>query len=155
MGLSCSAQNPPKVCSGSIRHIENFKSQFIASRNVDIWLPAGYESAKKYQVVYMHDGQMLFDSTLTWNKKEWKVDETLATLMNDNKIAECIVVAIWNNGSERISEYFPNKIFDQLEESLRKKLSEKYCNGKNANGDNYLKFIVEELKPFIDQNFST
>jgi predicted alpha/beta superfamily hydrolase len=148
-------ENLPKVSSGSIQRIENFQSKFIAPRNVDVWLPEDYNSAKKYNVVYMHDGQMLFDSTLTWNKKEWKADEVFSQLIREKKIDECIVVGIWNNGSERISEYFPNKIFNQLTEATQKKLSEKYCNGKQANGDNYLKFIVSELKPYIDKNFST
>lgn len=154
ISIMCFSQNFPKVSSGTIKRIENFKSQFIAARNVDVWLPDGYDSSQKYDVVYMHDGQMLFDSTLTWNHKEWKADETFAQLIKDNKIEKCIVVAIWNNGSERISEYFPTKIFDQLNETMRKKLSEKYCNGKQANGDNYLKFLVTELKPYIDSNFS-
>lgn len=148
------ADSKPTVFAGTIQRIENFKSEYIPSRNVDIWLPDGYSNAKKYNVVYMHDGQMLFDSTKTWNKKEWKVDEVFTRLIKEKKIEECIVVAVWNNGSERISEYFPNKIFDQLEQTTRKKLSDKYCNGKSANGDNYLKFIVTELKPYIDKNFS-
>lgn len=97
-------QNLPTVFSGSVKRIENFKSQFVDARNVDIWLPDGYTASKKYNVVYMHDGQMLFDSTQTWNKKEWKVDEVFGQLINDKKIEACIVVAIWNNGSDRISE---------------------------------------------------
>src|ERR1035437_7847116 len=98
------AQTLPKVSSGSIKRIENFKSRFIASRNVDVWLPEGYNTSKKYNVVYMHDGQLLFDSLLTWNKKEWKVDEVFSQLIREKKIEECIVVGIWNNGAERISE---------------------------------------------------
>jgi len=145
----------PNVSGGKIQRIENFKSDFIPSRNVDVWLPEGYTTSKKYAVVYMHDGQMLFDSTLTWNKKEWKVDEVFSQLIKDNKTEECIVVAVWNNGADRISEYFPTKIFDLLEPVTRKKVSDKYCNGKPANGDNYLKFLVTELKPYIDKNFST
>jgi len=144
----------PNVSGGKIQRIENFKSDFIPSRNVDVWLPEGYTTSKKYAVVYMHDGQMLFDSTLTWNKKEWKVDEVFSQLIKDNKTEECIVVAVWNNGADRISEYFPTKIFDLLEPVTRKKVSDKYCNGKPANGDNYLKFLVTELKPYIDKNFS-
>jgi len=148
-------ENLPKVSSGSIKRIENFKSHFVVARNVDVWLPEDYNSAKKYNVVYMHDGQMLFDSTQTWNKKEWKVDEVFSKLIREKKIEECIVVGIWNNGAERISEYFPNKIFNQLDEKTKTKLSEKYCNGKLANGDNYLKFVITELKPYVDKNFST
>ena len=145
----------PTVSGGKIERIENFKSDFIPSRNVDVWLPEGYTTAKKYNVVYMHDGQMLFDSTQTWNKKEWKVDEVFTQLIKDNKIEECIVVAIWNNNADRISEYFPTKIFDQLEETTSEKLKMKYFNGKTALGDNYLKFLATELKPYIDKHFST
>jgi len=57
------AQKLPKVASGSIERVENFKSHFINARNVDIWLPKGYNATKKYAVLYMQDGQMLFDST--------------------------------------------------------------------------------------------
>ena len=124
------AQNLPKLASGSITRVENFKSEFVASRNVDIWIPEGYDTKKKYSVVYMHDGQMLFDSTTTWNKKEWKADETFARLLNEKKIVDCIIVGIWNTGSDRISEYLPNKIFNLLDEKSKAKISEKYLNGK-------------------------
>ncbi len=53
-------------------------------RNVDVWVPENYDRSKKYAVIYMHDGQMLFDSTITWNHQEWMVDETLTRLMNKN-----------------------------------------------------------------------
>lgn len=149
------AQNAPKVSSGSCNRMENFQSHFVAPRNVDIWLPDGYTPAKKYAVVYMHDGQMLFDTAQAWNKQEWKVDETLSKLMREQKIEDCIVVGIWNKGMERISEYFPTKIFDQLDEKTKKYVSDKYCNGKGGRGDQYLKFIFTELKPYIDKNYST
>ena len=84
------AQDLPKVSSGTVTRIENLQSQNIAPRHVDVWLPADYTPSKKYNVVYMHDGQMLFDSTLTWNKKEWQVDEVISQLINKNKIEECI-----------------------------------------------------------------
>jgi len=151
----CFGQNLPKVHSGSIVRHENFQSQFIAARNIDVWLPSGYNKSHKYSVIYMHDGQMLFDSTLTWNKKEWKADEVASQLIDSKKIESCIIVGIWNNGSERISEYFPDKIFNLLDDKTQKLLSNKYCNGKAANGDNYLKFLVTEVKPFIDKTYST
>jgi enterochelin esterase-like enzyme len=102
----------------------------------------------------MHDGQMLFDSTQTWNKKEWLADEIFSKLITENKIESCIIVAIWNT-PERITEYFPNKIFENLEPDLQKSILEKYGNGKKISSDNYLKFIVSELKPFIDKKYST
>lgn len=151
----CAGQNLPKVSFGTIVRHTNFQSANIAPRNIDVWLPEGYTPAKKYNVIYMHDGQMLFDSTQTWNKKEWKADEVISQLIAAKKIEPCIVIGIWNNGTERISEYFPNKIFDLLDEKTQKHLSEKYCNGKTANGDNYLKYLVSDIKPFIDKTYST
>ena len=75
----------PKPGSGTIRHIEGFFSDYIESRNIDIWLPDHYSSRKKYPVLYTHDGQMLFDSALTWNQKEWQVDETLTCFLRNKK----------------------------------------------------------------------
>ena len=66
---------------GQIKRIENFPSQHVATRTVDIWLPKAYSETKKYQVLYMHDGQMLFDAKTTWNKHDWGVDETIASLL--------------------------------------------------------------------------
>lgn len=152
--FTTTGQNLPKVVSGKIERIENFKSDFVAPRNIDIWLPEGYESGKDYAVVYMHDGQMLFDSTQTWNKKEWKADEVFSKLIAEKKTKQFIVVGIWNT-PDRITEYFPNKIFELLESGFQKQISEKYGNGKTANGDNYLKFITLELKSFIDKNYRT
>lgn len=149
------AQTLPSLSSGTIKRFGNFKSDYIQSRNIDVWLPDDYSDTKKYNVIYMHDGQMLFDSTQTWNHKEWKVDETVGQLTKNKQIKNCIVVAIWNTGADRISEYMPNKILDAVSEQTHKTFIEKYCNNKTVNGDNYLKFIVSELKPFIDLNFAT
>jgi len=105
------AQVPTPQQGRIVRH-ENFPSAHVTPRNVDVWLPAQYDPQKKYAVLYMQDGQMLFDSTLTWNKQEWGVDETLSQLMSENKIKDCIVVGIWNGGRSRHAEYFPQKPFD-------------------------------------------
>lgn len=154
------AQNLPTVASGKIVRIENFPSQFVAARNVDVWLPEGYTDTKKYAVVYMHDGQMLFDTATTWNKQEWGVDETLGKLMAEQKIRDCIVVGVWNSKT-RHSDYFPQKPF----ESLTKAEQETVMHGQRSNNqalfstaiqsDRYLKFLVTELKPFIDSAYST
>jgi predicted alpha/beta superfamily hydrolase len=60
---------------GILEVYENYKSVNVLPRNVGVWLPQNYSPKKKYAVLYMHDGQMLFDSTVTFNKTEWGVDE--------------------------------------------------------------------------------
>lgn len=149
------------VSSGKIDHIKKFKSAYVDARNVDIWLPNGYSKEKKYAVLYMHDGQMLFDATTTWNKQEWGVDETAALLMIKRKTIDFIVVGISNISEKRHADYFPQKPFDDL--SIKDKTFVNNTLQESARtkaifqpvSDNYLKFIVDELKPYIDKNYAT
>ena len=152
----------PLVTNGTIQRLENFPSRFVSARNVDVWLPAGYNPAKKYAVLYMHDGQMLFDSTATWNGQEWGVDETLGQLIREKRIRPCIVVGVWNAGKERHVDYFPQKPFESLPKSYRDSLIRMAQRQEGAaifsgevQSDGYLKFLVTELKPFIDSVYST
>ena len=149
------------VSSGLVERFNDFQSNFVIARNVDVWLPQDYSNDKKYAVLYMHDGQMLFDSTTTWNNQEWGVDEVVSQLLEDNKIRQTIIVGIWNTAF-RHSEYFPQKPFEKLPLELQDSLI--HLSKRNQNtalfktkviSDNYLKFIVEELKPFIDKKYST
>jgi enterochelin esterase-like enzyme len=150
-----------KVSAGTIKHFEKFNSVFVDARNVDVWLPEGYNTKTKYAVLYMHDGQMLFDTTDTWNHQEWGVDETLTQLKKTKKKKKCIVVGIWNNNKTRHSDYFPQKPFESLsiaqQDSIYKVTTTKQGTlfAVKIQSDNYLKFIVKELKPFIDSSFST
>jgi predicted alpha/beta superfamily hydrolase len=154
ISIIINAQIVPKVSSGSIKRIENFQSKYVTPRNVDIWLPDSYDSKKKYAVLYIHDGQMLFDSTSNWNKQEWGIDETVSKLITEKRIKDCIVVGIWNVSKERFADYFPEKIIKNIPEPTRTDVLTKQIMGKPS-ADNYLKFIVTELKPFIDKNYTT
>ena len=150
-----------KVTSGKAQRFANFKSQYVDARNIDVWLPDGYNSNEKYAVLYMQDGQMLFDPELTWNKQTWDIDETAGKLIAENKTQKFIVVGIWNNGKKRHAEYFPQKAFEQLSVEKQEFISNEYlAKGKidvviHPISNNYLKFIVTELKPFIDKTFAT
>jgi predicted alpha/beta superfamily hydrolase len=144
---------PAQVSTGKAVRIEKFRSAYVDARNVDIWLPKTYDGKKKHAVVYMHDGQMLFGSTNTWNKSEWRVDETLGSLMANKKINNCIVVGIWNNGDKRHEEYLPQEAVEDLPEHERKKLM--LTDTTMPASDNYLKFIVHELKPYVDSAYNT
>jgi predicted alpha/beta superfamily hydrolase len=146
----------PTPTRGSIRHFANVPSAFVQPRNVDVWLPDGYNprSRERYAVLYMHDGQMLFDSAITWNKQEWRVDETLAQLLQKKTMRKCIVIGIWNTGATRHSEYFPGKVFRTLSQEMQDTLLRAALQNK-VQSDAYLKFIVNELKPLIDSTFAT
>ena len=92
--LFCKAQDLPHVNFGTLERIENFETELIEHRKIDIWLPENFDKENKYPVVYMHDGQMLFDASETWNKTAWDVDDTFGQLIEEGKIKECIVVGI-------------------------------------------------------------
>ena len=150
------------VAAGRIERIADFSSQYVSPRHVDIWLPEAYDLSNNYPVLYMHDGQMLFDSSITWNHQEWGVDEVAGRLITSGQIRPTIIVGIWNKSSDRHSDYFPQKPFEDLQKAYRDSLLK---HGERTQGtplfatdvqsDKYLKFIVEELKPYIDTHFST
>jgi predicted alpha/beta superfamily hydrolase len=143
LGVACSV-NAQQL----IHKYLHFPSEYVSDRTIEVLLPEGYDEEKSYPVLYMHDGQMLFDSNITWNKQEWGVDEVVPALVKENRISPVIVVGILYG--TRYSEYMPAKpkeLLDPIEKP------EKF--GKKIQSDEYLKFIVEELKPFIDKKYST
>jgi predicted alpha/beta superfamily hydrolase len=150
----------PIPISGKIERIENFKSEYIAARNIDIWLPKDYSKKRKYAVLYMNDGQMLYDSAQTWNKQSWDVDDMASYLISQNKIRHCIVVGIWNGGQLRHQEYFPQKVFEQLTPTEKDTVTAQLQRAGRTKiafqpeSDKYLQFLVNELKPFIDKKYS-
>ncbi len=149
------------VSSGRIEVLENFQSKLIDARTVAVWLPDGYSTSQKYAVLYMHDGQMLFDSTTTWNKQSWNADEVAAQLQVEGKTKPFIIVGVWNNGPKRHPEYFPQKPFEHLTAIAKDTVTRQLQKAGRTKSefrpysDLYLKFLVKELKPFIDNTFST
>ena len=145
---------------GTINRIDSFPSKYVKSRTVDVWLPENYSKSKKYSVLYMHDGQMLFDATTTWNKQEWRIDEVVSKLNAENKIEDIIVVAIWNIPNLRHMDLYPKKPYQLLSKETQEKIqleakkSQFAFDETKINSDNYLNFIVKEVKPFIDKNYS-
>ncbi len=139
----------PNLASGRVVEYDNFASNNITPRDVTVWLPDNYTTKLRYDVLYMHDGQMLFDAESTWNKQEWGVDEVASALIEGGYTRPFIVVGVDNIASSRYGDYLPQGITEYLPADV--KLDETV----ELNADNYLKFLVEELKPFIDKNYST
>ena len=153
------AQPMPQVSSGRVERMANFESKHVAPRRVDVWLPEGYSAAKRYNVLYMHDGQNLFDlkvmsSSPTLSQQVWGVDVTLTRLARAGRIPDTIVVGIWNSGETRYAEYYPQKMLAYADEATRREYVEQASKGKSL-ADAYLRFIVEELKPAIDAKYAT
>jgi len=139
---------------GKLVRYDNFASEFVTPRNVDIWVPQGYGRKKKrYPVLYMHDGQNLFDPELSFAGVDWGVAKTASRLFSQEHLPEMIVVGVWNTRL-RISEYMPEKPMKEWADPRTLKRFEKTY-GAGPNSDRYLAFLVNELKPFVDTEYRT
>jgi enterochelin esterase-like enzyme len=138
---------------GRLDHYRAFPSRYADARNVTIWLPPGYDpKSPPYAVLYMHDGQNLFDPATGYGGKEWGVDEAAAKLIGEGAIRRTIVVGIWNT-PKRLREYVPAKAFDRLPARYMDRVRGLY--GGDPLSDGYLRFIVREPKPFVDRSYHT
>jgi len=132
----------------------DFPSEFVAPRTVTVWLPPDYQSEpdRRYRVIYAHDGQNLFDPKTSYIGVDWGLHEALGRLQAEGVDCGTLVVGIWNT-PKRYREYDPRKVFEEyLTRPEQIKYAWKY--GLPL-GDSYLKFIIQELKPFIDKRFRT
>jgi len=147
--------HPP---GGHLRRHEAFQSKFLEQdRDVLVWLPPGYDAGSsdgsergvtthvhdngsRYPVLYMHDGQNLFEPDTAFQKGEhWRVGETATELIENGEIEPLIIVGIYNTGDHRKNEYTPT--YDAR------------LGGGAA--DDYGRMIIEELKPLVDATYRT
>lgn len=143
---------PVHVSAGTVIDLGVVKSSYTDPRRVVVWLPAAYRPhGRKSAVLYMHDGQNLFDKATAGYGMEWEVDEHLDALINQGKVRPTIVVGIWST-PKRLQEYLPSQAFAGLPASYRDQIRAPY--GGDPLSDGYLKFLVRELKPMIDKRFN-
>lgn len=155
--FSCQESKKKQSMSDEIKHLQ-VDSEILGTRKISVYLPSSYDGKKPHQVLYMMDGQMLFDATSTWNGQEWGVDEHMSALQG--KIAPTIVVGVWNADEKRHSEYFPQAPFESLDQTKKDSLmvlkrGESPLFAEDVYSDEFLEFLVEELKPYIDLTFKT
>lgn len=143
---------PVHVSAGMVIDLGVVHSRFADPRRVVVWLPSGYRpKGPKYAVLYMHDGQNLFDKATAGYGMEWEIDEHLDALIRAKEVKPAIVVGIWST-PKRLQEYVPAKAFAGLPASYQQRVRALY--GGDPLSDGYLKFIVNELKPAIDRRFN-
>ena len=148
LAAGCARRSKGPAIVGKVDVYEGFASKYVEARSIRVWTPEGYDPAVKFDVIYMHDGQNLYDHTSTWNHQEWGVDEVLTALMAEGKVRPAIVVGIDNSQTLRFEEYYPSRIVAEAPAGL---LPEDF----KPLGDEYLRFIVEEVKPYVDSLYST
>lgn len=121
------------MITGNVNYHPSFAGKNLLPRDIIVWLSPSYDSLpdKKYPVLYMHDGQNIFDPSTSSFGVDWQIDETADSLIKANSIGEIIIVGIYNTYKRRIEYSYSDT------------------------GYFYMKFIVDELKPFIDSNYRT
>jgi len=119
--------------------MDNFYSPVLGgSRMLRVWLPPNYftDPKAKFDVLYMHDGQNCFDASTSTIGKEWRLDETLTAMIKKGEVRPMVVVAIDHGGADRINDY----TYDA-------------DNGRGGKGATYAKFLLDEVKPFVESNY--
>lgn len=141
---------PKHTLTGNIQEHRGFRSKILGNRrDVLVYLPRGYRrfGRRRYPVLYVQDGQNVFDAATSFSGVEWGVDETAQRLIRKNLIEPLIIVAIANTGEDRIHEYAPTRgVIDAT--AKRKKRSRGLAR-------QYGRFLIEELKPYIDRKYRT
>ena len=136
--------------TGNIQQHPQFESRILRNRrDILVYLPRGYGRLVRqhYPVLYLHDGQNVFDAATSFAGVEWGVDEAAQRLIRRRLIEPLIIVAVANIGKVRIHEYAPSR--GVIEASATRT--------KRSRGllHRYGRFLIEELKPFIDRHYRT
>ena len=118
--------------TGTVAYHHNLSTDSLKPRDLIVWLPPGYEKGnKRYPVLYMHDGQNVFDPATSSFGVDWRIDETADSLIRSKQMDPVIIVGIYNT-SDRMEEYVPS-----------------------TKGNAYMDFVVHTVKPLIDQTYRT
>ncbi|WP_116542439.1 alpha/beta hydrolase-fold protein [Pontibacter virosus] len=118
--------------TGTVIYHRNLTADSLKPRDLIVWLPPGYEkTSKRYPVLYMHDGQNVFDPATSSFGVDWRIDEIADSLIRSKQMDPAIIVGIYNT-PDRMEEYVPG-----------------------AKGRAYMDFVVNTVKPLIDQHYRT
>jgi predicted alpha/beta superfamily hydrolase len=135
-------RHPDSSITGDLR-VHELKSRiFRNTRKLRVWLPPGYAEAtseQRFPVLYLQDGQNLFDRVTAFGGVEWQVDETADRLIREGAILPMIIVGIDNTGRDRMREYIPYRSFNPP--VLR------------PQGKRYPEFMLREVMPFIEREY--
>ena len=138
---------------GTVDRLYVYSPQLTDTVTVDIWTPEGYNAADsvRYPVIYMHDGQNLFDAATTWNRQSWEMDSVTSALIADGAITAPVIVGVHSVSETRIGDLMPQKIFD-YDPMLNDTLAVAFPD-ITVRGDAYASFIVNTLKPMVDSTY--
>ncbi len=157
-GVGYAAEVAPaiqKADTGRIDRLSVASPELQDTITVDVWLPEGFGENQKqrYPVLYMHDGQNLYDANTTWNRQAWEMDATAGQMIKDGEVPPFIIVGIHSDSEKRVSQLMPEQAVKEA--GLEELMAEVKLKGQPVLGDKYAAFIVETLKPLIDKTYPT
>ena len=149
-------KSPKEVTTGKLYRTEVKSENFNSTLLLDIWVPDCYTPTEKYPVLYLHDGQNLYDAKSSWNKQAWEIDQVGGRLIAEGKIKPFIAVGIFSIDNTRVCDLMPEKVLTEYfdHEKYTTTGFESHCN-KEIRGDEYVDLIANTIKPMIDSTFST
>lgn len=129
-----------------------FASKYVEPRNVTVFVPDECQGTSRCAVLYMLDGQNLYTPS-PYSGSDWGVKDTVPKLIREGRIPPTIVVGI-DNVKDRTREYMPERVYRLLPRDYQARVRA-FEDGKAPNSDTFLKFLVTELKPFVDSKYQT
>jgi predicted alpha/beta superfamily hydrolase len=141
--------------AGRLETHPGFPSRLVAPREVDVWLPPGYDEhpGERFPVVYMTDGQNIFNPATAYGGSSWEVDRALERMIASGRTRGAIVVGIWNMGQGRMAEYMPRKAVPSGD--IKDVANIFGPPSRPITSDSFLGFVVGELKPYVDRTYRT
>lgn len=148
----------PAISEGRVMAWRALDGGAAGPMTVWVWLPPEYETAKekRFPVLYMHDGQNLFDKGLTKFNQEWGMDEAIPRMVRQGDLRSWIVVGV-QSPKARYQALFPQKIYPLLSPDFRKRVEGLETDDPKGPlaGDDYLKFLVGTVKARVDREYRT
>lgn len=151
------AQAPLQTATyGHIDRHYIYSPELADTVTVDVLIPEGYDnnSSEAYPVLYMHDGQNLFDANTTWNHQAWEVDSVMGDLVNRGMIRPAIVVGVHSVAASRVGDLMPQKPIENIEGAQGDSLRNSFP-GMVLRGDAYAAFMAKTLKDYVDSAYRT
>lgn len=152
---ACTTAELPASDAGRFFEIERIAVAGLPDQRVTIWLPPGYDTDdRRYGVLYMHDGQNLFDPANAHYGKVWRANDVVLDLAAKEAIEPVIIVGIWSPGEDRYRQYLPQFTYEDASTELRAAM-DRHAGGKPIISARYLEWLADELKPRIDADYRT
>lgn len=138
-------------CAGKIDRLMVYSPELEVTFPVDVWMPDDYErqATNYYPVIYVNDGQAMFDSSVTWNGQAWDVDDMITRLHKEGITENAVIVGV-HSMTNRFGDYSPSKALTAVP-GLTNLVEQ--CFNATVKGDEYLAFLVNTLKPLIEQKY--